>query len=129
MRAPLSAPAVVTATAGRLRSWTAALLVFVAVGFVYTINIDPVPHPDEFDQIIPAEGQLAPGEPRIADGLYTRALAQTWIIAGSLRLFGHSLAAARLSSVLGIAGVTALLFMWLRRDAGPAAAWIGALGF
>ena len=130
MRALLSAPAVVATSAGRaLPSWVAPLLLFVAIALVYAINLDRPPHPDELCQIIPAEGLLADRRPRIADGLYTRAMAQTWIIAASLRLFGDSLAAARLSSVLGIAGATALLFLWLRRGAGPTAAWLGALGF
>jgi hypothetical protein len=130
MRAPLSAPAAAATAAGRtLPSWTAPLLVFVAAALVYAVHLDRPPHPDELYQIIPAEGLLATGEPRIADGLYARALAQTWIIAGSLRLVGHSLAAARLSSLLGVAGTTALLFLWLRRNAGPAAAWVGAVGF
>ena len=130
MRAPLSAPAATATPAGRtLPSWAVPLLLFVAAALVYSIHLDRPPHPDELYQIIPAEGLLAEGKPSIADGLYGRALAQTWIIAGSLRLFGHSLAAARLSSLLGIAGVAALLFLWLRRNASPAAAWIGAVGF
>ena len=124
-----------TATSDRVAAgrsppaWAVPLLLSAAAALVYTIGLDRPPHPDELYQIIPAEGLLATGEPRIADGLYTRALAQTWIIAGSLRLFGHSLAAARLSSALGIAATTALLFVWLRRNAGPAVAWTAALGF
>ncbi len=130
MRAPLSATAVTTTAAGRtLPSWAAPLLVFVAAALVYAIHLDRPPHPDELYQIIPAEGLLATGKPSIAEGLYTRALAQTWIIAGCLRLFGDSLAVARLSSLLGVAGVAALLLVWLRRNASPAAAWIGAVGF
>ena len=84
MRAPLSATAVTTTAAGRtLPSWAAPLLVFVAAALVYTIHLDRPPHPDELYQIIPAEGLLATGKPSIAEGLYTRALAQTWIIAGA----------------------------------------------
>src|SRR3954471_10986834 len=110
-------------------AWAVPLLVFVATALVYAVPLRRPPPPAELYQIIPAESLLATGQPRIAEGLYTRALAQTWIIAGSLRLFGHFLAAARLSSALGIAATTALLFAWLRRSAGPAAAWTGALGF
>src|SRR5947209_16411772 len=130
MRARLSAPAVPATAAGRsLPSWAAPLLLLAAAALVYAVHLDRPPHPDELYQIIPAEGLLADGTPRIADGLYARALAQTWIIAESLRLFGRSLAAARLSSLLGVAGAVTLLFLWLRRNAGPAAAWAGALGF
>src|SRR5689334_14808089 len=127
MRARLSAPAVPAARA--LPAWAAPLLLFVAVALLYAVHLGRPPHPDELYQIIPAEGLLASGAPRLADGLYARALAQTWIIAESLRLFGHSLAAARLSSLLGVAGAVTLLFWWLRREAGPAAAWTAALGF
>src|SRR3569832_1653105 len=81
------------ATSGRAPpAWAVPLLLFVAAALVYAVRLDRPPHPDELYQIIPAEGLLATGEPRIADGLYTRALAQTWIIAASLRLLGDSLA-------------------------------------
>ena len=130
MRAHLSTPAMPAATARRTwPSRAVPLLLFAAAMLLYAVNLGHLPHPDELYQIIPAESLLATGKPRIADGLYTRALAQTWIIAGSFRLFGHSLAVARLSSAVGIAGTVALLFAWLRRGPGPVAAWLGALGY
>src|SRR3954467_15503723 len=101
MRAHLSTPAMPAATARRTRpSRAVPLLLFAAATLPYAANLGHLPHPAELYQIIPAESLLATGKPRIADGLYTRALAQTWIIAGSFRLFGHSLAVARLSSAV-----------------------------
>jgi hypothetical protein len=46
---------------------------FAAAALLFSINLDRLPHPDELYQIQAAEGLLATGEPRIADGLYTRA--------------------------------------------------------
>lgn len=105
------------------------LLVALAAALLYAAGLDRLPHPDELYQILAAQGLAATGEPRIADGLYTRAYAQTWLIAWSLRLFGDTLAAARLSSLLAVAATAGLLFAWLRREAGAPAAWLGALGF
>ena len=91
---------------------------FVAATCCSASTSSGCPHPDELYQIQAAEGLLATGEPRIADGLYTRAYAQTWLIAQSLSLAGNTLSAARLSSVLAMATLTALLFVWLRPAAG-----------
>jgi hypothetical protein len=112
-----------------LPAWAAPALVFLAACLLYAINLDRLPHPDELYQILPAEGLLATGEPRLADGVYTRAYAQTWLIAQSIRLFGDSLPAARLSSVLGVAAAATLLFVWLRSTAGAGAAWLAAAGY
>ncbi|HEX8374911.1 MAG TPA: glycosyltransferase family 39 protein, partial [Geminicoccaceae bacterium] len=105
------------------------LLVAAAAALLYTLGLGRAPHPDELYQTLAAQGLLATGEPRIAEGLYTRAYAQTWLIAQSLRLFGDTLEAARLSSLLSVAAAAGILFAWLRREAGPAAAWLGAAGF
>jgi hypothetical protein len=107
------------------------LLVFLGTALLYlcTPGLGRVPHPDELYQTLAAQGLLATGEPRIAEGLYTRAFAQTWLIAQSLRLFGDTLEAARLSSLLSVAATAVVLFAWLRREAGPAAAWLGGVGF
>lgn len=105
------------------------LLLFVGAALLFSINLDRLPNPDELYQIMAAEGLNATGEPRIADGLYTRAYAQTWLIALSLQLVGDTLWAARLSALVSMAGVVALLFVWLHRSAGPLAGWITALGF
>jgi hypothetical protein len=104
-------------------------LLFLGAALLYTVNLNHPPHPDELYQTLAAQGLLATGEPRIAEGIYNRAYVQTWLIAQSLWLFGDSLAAARLSSLVSVAAVAALLLAWLRREAGPSAAWLGAIGF
>jgi len=111
---------------GRVENWSGTLLVFVASTLLYLINIDRFPHPDELYHILAARGLLATGEPRIAEGLYERVFLHTWLIARFFELFGDSLFSARLPSALAIAASAALLFAWLARHAGIAAAWIGA---
>ena len=105
------------------------LVVAVFAALLYATGLGRLPHPDELYQILAAQGLAATGEPRIADGLYTRAYAQTWLIAWTLRLLGDTVAAARLSSLLAVAATAGLLFAWMRREAGPTAAWLGATGF
>jgi hypothetical protein len=123
---PAAAP---SAPARTLAGAAAPLLLFLGATLLYTLGLDRLPHPDELYQTLAAQGLLATGEPRIAEGLYTRAYAQTWLIAQSLWLFGDSIMAARLSSLLSVAAAAAVLFAWLRREAGPAAAWLGGAGF
>ena len=108
------------------RPLAAAALIFTASILLYLINLARAPHPDELYHVLAARGLLEHGEPRIAEGLYTRILPYTWLIAQTFRLFGESLMAARLPSILFMAALNALLFLWLRREAGSAAAWLGA---
>ena len=115
--------------AGR-RHWLAPLAVFLGAALLYGINLDDglVVH-DELHHILAARSLLETGEPRIADGLYSRALLHTWLVAQSLRLFGDTLFAARLPSVVPMALLVMVLFVWLRAAAGHAAAWTTALLF
>ena len=106
--------------------WLVPILFGIVVALVYGINLGHLPHPDELYHILAAQGWLATGEPRIGDGFYTRALPQTWLIAQSLALFGDTLAAARVPSVLFMSLLAVALFLWLRREAGAGAAWLGA---
>jgi hypothetical protein len=110
-------------------AWLTPLALFIAAGLLYSVNLGRLPHPDEYYHILAAQGMVASGEPRIAEGLYTRVLLHTWLVAQSFRLFGESLAVARLPSLLAMAGLVSLLFVWLRREAGPLAAWIGTALF
>lgn len=100
----------------------APLLVFIAACLLYSINLGRAPHPDELYHVLAARGLLEHGEPRIAEGLYTRTLAYTWLIAGMFSLLGESLSAARLPSLLAMAALGAGLFVWLRREAGSGVA-------
>lgn len=110
----------------RNRSIAAALLVFVVSCLFYSINLGRAPHPDEIYHILAARGLLEYGEPRIADGLYERVVGYTWLVSRMFALFGESLAAARLPSVVAQATLNTLLFVWLRREAGWRTATLAA---
>lgn len=107
--------------------WLAALILGLAVLMLYSINIERAPHQDEFYHILAAEGLLETGEPAIGEaGRYWRGYPLTWLVAQSFALFEPSLAAARLPPVLFMTGLVVLLFLFLHREAGPLAAWLGA---
>ena len=72
--------------------WLTPLLLMLAAGLLYTINLDRLPHPDELHHAIAARGLLEHGSPAIAEGVYTRTLLHTWMVAGAYALFGDSLA-------------------------------------
>jgi hypothetical protein len=111
---------------GTRPAWPAPLGLAVAAGLLYAINLGRLPHPDELHHALAARGLLADGTPSIAEGVYTRGLLFTWMVAGSYALFGDGLAIARLPSLLCMAALVGLLFAWLRHEAGGLAAWIGA---
>jgi hypothetical protein len=96
---------------------------------IYSINIGRSPHPDELYHVLAARGLLEHGEPRIAEGLYTRVFAFTWLVSRMFALLGESLTVARVPSLVAMAMLNALLFLWLRRHAGSVPAWIGATLF
>jgi len=104
----------------------AAILILLTSLLLFSLNLERPPHPDELYHILAARGLLEVGEPRIAEGLYIRAYPFTWIVAQSFALFGESLTSARLPSVVATALLVAVLFLWLWREAGPVAAWLGA---
>ena len=106
--------------------WLGAGGILVGSLLLFSINLERPPHPDELYHILAAKGLLETGEPRIAEGLYLRAYPFTWMVAQSFALFGESLSSARLPSMIATALLVAVLFLWLWREAGPAAAWIGA---
>lgn len=107
----------------------APLVLFVAALAFYSINLNHLPHPDELHHVIAAHGLLTTGEPQIAEGLYTRVLLHTWMVAKSYQLFGESIAAARVPSVVALAACVALLFVWVRQECGSRAAWWSAVLF
>ncbi|MEO1020500.1 MAG: hypothetical protein AAFY56_22860, partial [Pseudomonadota bacterium] len=109
------------------RAWLSAVLLGLASLLLYTINIERAPHHDELYHILAAEGLLATGEPSIGEaGLYWRGYPVTWLVAQSFALFEPGLTAARLPAVLFMAGLVVLLFLFLHREAGALAAWLGA---
>ena len=110
-------------------AWVAPLVLFIACALLYSINLGHLPHPDELHHIIAAHGMLTSGEPRIAEGFYTRVLLHTWLVAKSYQFFGESIAVARLPSVVAMAACVVLLFVWVRREVGASAAWWSAVLF
>lgn len=110
-------------------AWLAPTALAVAAGLLYAINLGRLPHPDELHHALAARGLLAGGTPAIAEGVYTRGLLYTWMVAGAYALFGDSLAVARLPSLLCMAALVGLMFAWLRHEAGSRAAWIGTVLF
>lgn len=105
------------------------LIALLALG-VRTVQLDHTPFVDELNHVLAARSLVEEGEMRLpGGGDYGRARLFTYSVAGLFRLFGESLVVARIPAVLaGVALVTAL-FVWLRRNAGAPAAWIGALLF
>lgn len=90
---------------------------------LYLINLDqPSENSDEFYHMLAARGLLSTGEPRIAEGFYWRGYLFTQLVAVSFRVLGESLVAARMPSVIATVLVVLLLFLWIRREAGPIAA-------
>lgn len=109
------------------QGWVAGLVLGVAALLFYSINLERLPDGDEFYHILAAKGLLATGEPSIGEnGRYWRGYPTTWLVAQSFSLFGPSLTAARLPSILFTTALVVSFFVFLRREAGPAAAWIGA---
>lgn len=109
------------------RTTLLASLLFVGSVTVFCINLGRLPHPDELYHILAAKGLLETGEPRIAEGLYWRGYLQTWLTAWSFRLFGESLATARIPSALFTAGLVTASFWWLRARVGTSIALLGAI--
>lgn len=114
------------AVTGPISMWLAPLALFLASLALYSLNLGRMPLADEMHHVLAAQSMVVSGEPRIAEGVYERGLLYTWLVAQSFKLFGVSLAAARLPSLLSMAVLVPILFVWLRREAEPMAAWIGA---
>src|SRR5687768_11904941 len=87
------------------RAWVtsaiqAAVLGLLALG-VRLVHIDSIPPDfDEIYHLLAARGWLAEGVFRVGDGIYDRAAPFTLVVAGSIRAFGESFAAARLPAAI-----------------------------
>lgn len=130
-RIEIAPGAVVVDPAGRRAEgragWLLGLGLCVASFLLYLVNLDqPSENSDEFYHMLAARGLLETGEPRIAEGLYWRGYLFTQLVALSFRLLGESLVAARLPSVIATALLVLVLFLWVRREAGPVAAALAA---
>lgn len=119
-----------TGTAARsgagLGTWAAPVAVFLMAALLRVGGLGWAGTFDEFYHVLAAQGFLETGTFRIGDGSYDRAPLYTLWVAGLLWLGDGSLAVVRgLSMVFG-AGLAAALFLWVRRIAGPVAAWVAA---
>jgi len=111
------------------RQWVGPTAVFIAALALYSINLNRPPDPDELHHVLAAQHLFETGRPVIVEGEYVRGILHTWLVAVSYKFFGESLASARLPSLLFVALVAPLLFVWVRREAGSLAAWLTALLF
>jgi hypothetical protein len=84
---------------------------------------------DEYYHLLAARSWATDGSFGIGDGIYERAAWLSTSVGLLFRWFGESIAVARLA----MAGITSawvlLVFTWVHREAGRAAAWIAALTF
>ena len=110
-------------------SWLAPTLVFLLALILFSINLDRSPNPDELHHVLAAQQLLDTGRPIIDKGEYWRGIHHTWLVAISYEVFGEGLASARIPSVLFVALIAPILFLWVRREAGLLAAWITAILF
>lgn len=118
--APLSA------AAGSWLGAAGAALLCVVLALPY---FDHLPDYDEFYTLLAARGWLETGEPVVADGAYTRALAFTIMQAAFFSVFGESLIVARLPSLLAVVVLAMALFVWIKRLSGPWAATLAVIFF
>jgi 4-amino-4-deoxy-L-arabinose transferase-like glycosyltransferase len=87
----------------------AALLVLAAVLRLWGVGSFSLHKPDEDTTVLPAVHVLEDGTPRFPSGMfYARAIAQSYLVAGSVKAFGQTEWALRLPSVL-----TGILLVWL----------------
>ena len=111
---------------GRLR--TAEVVAITAAALAVRLaHLNHPPFLDELYHVLAARSWIADGTFTIGDGAYGRAPMFTRLVGLSMELFGDSLAAARVPSVLAGTAWVAVLFAWLRPRVGAAASWIAGL--
>jgi 4-amino-4-deoxy-L-arabinose transferase-like glycosyltransferase len=117
----------------RLRSAAIAapLAVFAIALVVRLIGLHHTPYVDELNHVMAAHSLLERGTMELVAGgqPYTRARLFTYLVAALFRVFGESLAVARMPAVLAGAALVTLLFVWVRSVAGRGAAWTAAMLF
>lgn len=104
--------------------WAAPGIALVSALILYSLNLDRPPHADELHHVIAAENLLETGRPTIAEGEYWRGMLQTRLVALSYAVFGDGLVSARIPSVIAVSLAVAILFVWVRTEAGARAAWL-----
>lgn len=112
-----------------MNTWVAPAIVFLLGLLLFSINLDRPPHPDELHNALAAQSLLETGRPILAEGEYWRGILYTYLVAFSYEVFGEGLASSRIPSVLLVALIAPILFLWVRREAGSLAAWLTAVLF
>ncbi|MBK5188823.1 MAG: hypothetical protein JJD97_11315 [Gemmatimonadaceae bacterium] len=109
----------------------APLTVFAIALVARLIGLHHTPYVDELNHVIAAHSLLERGSLALVPGgePYTRARSFTYLVAALFRVFGESLAIARMPAVLAGAALVATIFVWVRSVAGRGAAWIAAMLF
>ena len=105
------------------------LLVIAIVALaVRLVDLGFPPFIDELNHFLAAGSLLQDGTLAIGDGLpYDRGRLFTYLVAGFMGVFGEGLVIARLPAVISGVFLVCVLFAWLRRESGLAAAWTGGL--
>lgn len=100
------------------------LLIGAVVRFAYE---NPTVHFDEFFHILAASSWVTDGTLSIADGSYHRARFFTYVVGVSYQLFGESVWASRLPSLVAGVVLIGAVFWWSRRVSGRLAGWLAAM--
>jgi len=91
-------------------------------------NLDHTAYVDEMNHLIAAGSLLRDGALVLESGAeYLRARHFTWMVAGSMAVFGESLPAARVPSVLAGTVLVVAVFLWVRQAFGRWEAWTAGL--
>lgn len=127
----MSSPATTEPSHTRSAAFAAPLVVFAIALVVRLIGLRHTPYVDELNHVMAAHSLLQHGTLELTTGgePYTRARLFTYLIAALFRVFGESLAVARIPAVIAGAALVCVLFVWVRSVAGKAAAWIAAMLF
>lgn len=107
--------------------WVASM-VLLAVAIVARLpGLDQLPRFDELYTLPAAQNMMSEGAPRIANGVYSRAVVYTMLLGGWFKVAGDSLLMARVPSVLFGSLLVVAVFLWTNAVTSRAAAWISGL--
>ena len=115
------------ATLSERSFWLAPVLLGALALAVRLPGLDNATIFDELYHLLAAQGWLAEGQLRIADGTYNRTSLFTIFLAQWLGVFGESVVVARLPSLIVGVALVVLVFLWTRTVAGTLAAVLAAL--
>ncbi|MDQ2768661.1 MAG: glycosyltransferase family 39 protein, partial [Gemmatimonadota bacterium] len=112
-------------------AFVAPFAVFAIALLARLFGLHHTPYVDELNHVMAAHSWLDRGSLELVPGgePYTRARIFTYFIAALFRMFGESLAVARIPAVLAGAALVTTLFVWVRSVAGRGAAWTAAMLF